>query len=86
MSVSKWAYEPTICDGGYCCGECDLCSPQKIDKILEYRETKPVPREFYEKVVANLCKRIGELEQENAFLKGMCRFYKGGFDDEGQMR
>lgn len=26
MSVSKWAYEPTKCDGQYCPGECDLCS------------------------------------------------------------
>ncbi len=25
MSVSKWAYEPNICDGEPCCGECDLC-------------------------------------------------------------
>ena len=26
MSVSKWAYEPTKCDGHYCPGDCDLCS------------------------------------------------------------
>lgn len=25
MSVSKWAYEPDVCDGEPCCGECDLC-------------------------------------------------------------
>ena len=26
MSVSKWSYDPTKCDGHYCPGECDLCS------------------------------------------------------------
>lgn len=25
MSVSKWAYEPSRCDGRPCCGECDFC-------------------------------------------------------------
>ena len=36
MSVSLWAYEPTICDGDYCEGECDLCS--KLDEALAHRE------------------------------------------------
>ena len=36
MSVSLWAYEPTICDGYYCEGECDLCS--KLDEALAHRE------------------------------------------------
>lgn len=26
MSVSKWAYEPSKCDGDYCPGDCDNCS------------------------------------------------------------
>lgn len=26
MSVSKWAWEAWKCEGGYCVGECDLCS------------------------------------------------------------
>ena len=25
MSVSKWAYEPTKCDGQPCVGDCDNC-------------------------------------------------------------
>lgn len=25
MSCSKWAYEPSKCDGDYCCGDCDEC-------------------------------------------------------------
>lgn len=28
MSVSKWAYETRVCDGGYCCGDCDNCYKQ----------------------------------------------------------
>lgn len=33
MSVSKWAYEPKKCDGGFCCGECDNCSIQLRHKM-----------------------------------------------------
>lgn len=25
MSVNKWAYEPSKCDGDFCIGDCDLC-------------------------------------------------------------
>lgn len=25
MSVSKWAYDPEICDGRFCPGDCDNC-------------------------------------------------------------
>lgn len=25
MSVSKWRYNPDLCDGHYCPGDCDLC-------------------------------------------------------------
>lgn len=25
MSVSKWAYKPEKCDGGFCPGDCDHC-------------------------------------------------------------
>ena len=38
MSVSLWAYEPTICDGDYCDGECDLCS--KAEQALALREKR----------------------------------------------
>lgn len=36
MSVSKWAYEPKVCDGDICIGECDLC--KKADEALTARE------------------------------------------------
>ena len=26
MSVSRWAYEPIMCDDEFCCGDCDLCN------------------------------------------------------------
>ena len=32
MSVSKWAYNPEVCDGEPCVGECDICG--KIDVAL----------------------------------------------------
>ena len=25
MSVSKWAYDPDLCDGKFCPGDCDIC-------------------------------------------------------------
>lgn len=27
MSVSRYLYRPDICDGHFCCGDCDQCSP-----------------------------------------------------------
>lgn len=38
MSCSKWAYEPDVCDNGYCPGECDLCS--KRAEALDVKEDK----------------------------------------------
>ena len=35
MSVSKWAYQPSKCDGNPCPGDCDLCS--RRDESVEYR-------------------------------------------------
>ena len=35
MSISLWAYEPTICDGEYCEGECDYCL--KAEEALAFR-------------------------------------------------
>lgn len=37
MSVSKWAYNPRVCDGGYCVGECDLC-PKMEEALAENEE------------------------------------------------
>ena len=33
MSVSKWAYTPEKCDGGYCYGDCDNCPKANEDEI-----------------------------------------------------
>lgn len=33
MSVSKYAYDPSICDGDICVGDCDLCDKPKIAQI-----------------------------------------------------
>lgn len=33
MSVSKYAYDPAICDGDICVGDCDLCDKPKIAQI-----------------------------------------------------
>lgn len=30
MSVSKWAYNPEMCDGEPCPGDCDFC-PKAVD-------------------------------------------------------
>lgn len=32
MSIALWAYEPTICDGDFCEGECDLCRHRPEDE------------------------------------------------------
>ena len=32
MSCDKWYYEPSICDGNICPGDCDLCDiPKDLD-------------------------------------------------------
>lgn len=36
MSVSKWAYDPGLCDGGPCVGECDIC--HIAEKRIKARE------------------------------------------------
>lgn len=33
MSVSKYAYDPAMCDGDICVGDCDLCDKPKIAQI-----------------------------------------------------
>ena len=32
MSVSKWAYDPEVCDHGICVGDCDLCDRYKEEE------------------------------------------------------
>lgn len=36
MSVSKWAYEETKCEGHYCPGDCDMCGIAEEDEVGEY--------------------------------------------------
>ena len=36
MSVSKWTYHPSKCDGDFCPGDCDFCA--KGDIIIEEGE------------------------------------------------
>ena len=35
MSVSKWAYDPEICDHGVCVGDCDLCD-QGEERMVDH--------------------------------------------------
>lgn len=43
MSVSKWSYEPTKCDGHYCPGECDLCAlKDEEDEDEQLRSNKNI--------------------------------------------
>ena len=39
MSVSKWAYEPKVCDGDICVGECDQC-PKASDALATKEESE----------------------------------------------
>lgn len=38
MSVSKWAYSPSKCEGSPCIGECDKCSKAERDEFRELIE------------------------------------------------
>ena len=50
MSVSLWAYEPSICDGNACPGDCDLCSKAFEDEEeiqgFDYAEEQRVRESF----------------------------------------
>lgn len=35
MSISRWFYKPGLCDGNYCCGDCDKCDIQKNPEQYE---------------------------------------------------
>ena len=35
MSCSLWAYVPHICDGDYCCGDCDGCEKALTGELEE---------------------------------------------------
>lgn len=38
MSVSHWAYDPAICDGDFCPGNCDICPKRDEAVEAEYGE------------------------------------------------
>ena len=35
MSVSLWKYTPEMCDGDYCCGDCDYCGKEPKCEVIE---------------------------------------------------
>lgn len=35
MSCNLWAYVPHICDGDYCCGDCDECEKVLTGELEE---------------------------------------------------
>lgn len=59
MSVSRWAYDPEICDGGGCPGDCDLCNkPNEMDddyeqdsKLREWMERRALNRTKKQKML-----------------------------------
>ena len=36
MSVSKWRYDPVVCDGRPCISECDFCNYEGQEQIKLY--------------------------------------------------
>lgn len=41
MSCSLWQYEPEMCDGHYCPGDCDLCNlPEEYEDDDEEYEAE----------------------------------------------
>lgn len=67
MSVSKWAYEPSECDGGYCCGECDNC----YKKFMHLKHV--VKREtiiwMISQAVETTVDKLNELQEQRAIKK-----------------
>lgn len=61
MSVSKWAYEPSKCDGDICAGDCDLCP--KADMETE---------EWVQDIVETKSEGLTDVEQR-IFLAAMSR-------------
>ena len=45
MSVSLWAYEPELCDGQPCPGDCDHCDRWKDREEVLWRKLENVLRE-----------------------------------------
>lgn len=44
MSVSLWKYDPDMCDGDYCCGDCDNCGKEpKCEEVESPIITKASP-------------------------------------------
>ena len=39
MSVSLWAYDPEICEGNFCVGDCDLCPKSDREGVYDGDET-----------------------------------------------
>ena len=64
MSVSKWAYEPSKCDGSYCCGECDKCYIQYFNMEAGHMIKRAAIRLKIKVAVETAVKKLNELQEE----------------------
>lgn len=69
MSVSKWAYEPKKCDGGFCCGECDNCIKQ-----LRHNMNWAVITLMVSRAVRTTVDKLNELQEQRAIKKERSMF------------
>ena len=72
MSVSKYAYDPAMCDGDICVGDCDLCDKPKIAQIHNTATTLCLCAE-YPKILLDLGD-LGKVPQE---IIGEVFYYDG---------
>ena len=64
MSVSKWAYEPSKCDGSYCCGECDKCYIQYFNMEAGHMIKRAAIRLKIKVAVETAVKKLNEIQEE----------------------
>ena len=69
MSVSKWAYEPKKCDGGFCYGECDNCHKAK-DRQADWSYITLMIRA----AVAVTVDKLNELQEQRVIKKERSMF------------
>ena len=87
MSVSKWAYEPSKCDGDLCAGDCDLCSKANMEteewvhdfiEIKSERLTDIEQRIFLAAISREekVCSQIDEENKDGINLVSVCHSIK----------
>lgn len=74
MSVSKWAYEPTKCDGSYCCGECDKCYIQWFSMEVGHMIKRAAIRLKIKVAVETTVDKLNELQEQRAIKKERSMF------------